>query len=715
MSERTVWVRLKAVTSEYQAKLAEAGVATKALETKVAGFHTQMRQADLSAKGMLGTLSNLSAGELAAGAAAAVAGAAILKMTSDGIKHYVALATEVRSFMRVSGASAEQSSIMVARAHALGISTETLGTAMFRLSQNVDRNRAELEAHGVEIARNRDGSVNLVDTLDSLGEAWKREGAGQQANVITQAALSRGAIRLLPLLAATKERLQGIDEVARSTHQVLGDKDLKNVLDYKIATHELHAEMEQFGLELAQNVLPYLSQLVTEAGEVLGVIDRAVNTKIPHVGGSPKTVGGALATGEKFVLAGLGINLFGKHNKDAKDAIELEEKLNAQIEANNQVVQEYGNTLDNLFSSTFDVSSATDKFETDLAGAYTALQEAKDAGDKFASSLATSSTTGLQNRAMLQGLEQDLAAAAKKYKELHPDATDAEIRKALSGQINQLKILLGYFSGDKAEAQRLLDVLNQIAGTDLSKPGKTYNLGWGGRVHNPFGGNGVTPDTPAPPIDTTTNEPVDPSGYLQALFDQRMEQIKNRFHAGQATLAEYQRSLDEQLAREKPWTDKWVELQQEKADAVHYWADATLHYLEALAAKQQSIEDNMYKVGDLSTDQYDLILHRRLASLEKYSDAWTQTWEQIQQIEGDALDAQLKLIEAFDAGLQFQKALDASRQQYQYMTSGSSGGSSTVIYSGATWNPTFNAYGPDAQTALDTNSQKLRDYAASLG
>lgn len=70
--------------------------------------------------------------------------------------------------------------------------------------------------------------------------------------------------------------------------------------------------------------------------------------------------------------------------------------------------------------------------------------------------------------------------------------------------------------------------------------------------------------------------------YLEGLWRQRMEQVENRFHAGEATLDEYEKSLDEQLAREVPWTNAWVALQQKKADAVKYWTDAAESYLKAL-------------------------------------------------------------------------------------------------------------------------------------
>lgn len=728
MADRTVKVRLEAVTAQFQARLAEAGVSVKALETKVAGFHTNMKKADLSAKGLLGSLGDLSAGTLAAGAAAAIAGAAFLKMAKDGIKHFVELADAVRKFERVTGASAEESSLMIERARVLGVSTDALDVSFFRLSQNIETNRDELAKHGVEIARTKNGSVDLVKTFDSLVAAYHRAGQGQEANRITQLALSRGAIQLLPLLNATREQLEEIDAAAARHHMILTDQDLKNALEYKIALHEMRDSWVGIEQELAKGVLPLITKMVEDVTNIVEGLDKAAHAHIPGggTGPIPRNLGGFVGDAIKRLP---GINeivllneALGGNDKAAKAATAAEEQLKAQLKANDQAVKDYAASLDMLYAGTFGMSDATDKFESDLAGAYSALKKAKDGGDKFASSLATSSTSGLKNRAMLRGLETDLSNAAKKYKELHPQATDDEIRKALSGQIAQLQVLLTYFSGDNAEAQKLRGLLNDIAGIDLSKPGKTYNLGWGVHLHNPFGGGDAASPAaaPPPPIDTTPDAGSKPDvgAYLQSLWEQRMEQIKNRFHSGQASLAEYERSLTEQMAREKPWTDKWVELQQEKADAVHYWTDAVGTYLKALADKQANLEDNMFKVGDLSTDAYVQILERRLAALQKYSDEWVDVYEKIIDLENKTLDSELKIIEAYEAGRHFQLGFDqlaSQRETYAALTPGGAGGSTTMTTYGASYSPTFQIATANPYAAATTANEQLRNYAAMAG
>jgi hypothetical protein len=745
MADRHERVILEAITALYEAGMRRAGVETEVLEARVATLNKTTGAFDASGRGIVKTLSAMSSGELAVGAAAAVAGAVILKMTKDGVAAYVHLADQVRQYQRVTGDSAEESSIMIERAKVLGVSTDSLALAVFRMSKNVETNRDLLRAHGVELAYNADGSLNLTRTLDALNAAHHRAGGGANFDRVAQAALGRGAQRLLPLLTATRERLDEIDAGARRHHMVLNDHDLENALQYKIAVHEMHDAWIGVEQELGAGVLPLLTDLAHSVDEIVTTLDTAgakVNVFTKSFGGTGTFAGGVFKDLNKPLAVAVDLlrghfkgalidlipagntfhnvfdHLFGHHNHDAEEAKRKEQELRDQFAANEQAVKDYSESLDLLFAGTFGVSSSTDKFETDLAGAYTGLKKAKDAGDGFASSLSTSSTTGLANRAMLQGLETDLANAAKKYKELHPQATDAEIRKALSGQIAQLQVLLGYFSGDNAEAQRLRDVLNDIAGIDLSKPGKTYHFGWGGHITNPFGGDSSAPP-PAPPIDTgaDTGSKADVGAFLQSLWERRMEQVKNRFHEGRASLAEYERSLDEQMAHEAPWTDKWVQLQQEKADAVHYWTDAVAAYLQALASKQSHLEDNMFEVGAIGTDAYIDLLQKRLAALQMYSDEWVRVFKEIEHLQGDALDLELKLIAAYDAGRQFQIGFDAAAQQralYGSLTPVASGVSNvTTVSYGPSWSPSFTAVGKDAQQALDLSSQKLRDFAVS--
>lgn len=124
----------------------------------------------------------------------------------------------------------------------------------------------------------------------------------------------------------------------------------------------------------------------------------------------------------------------------------------------------------------------------------------------------------------------------------------------------------------------------------------------------------------------------------------------------------------------------------------------------------------MFEVGDIANDAYVQLLQRRLTELEKYSDEWVRVFKEIQQLQDASLEGQLKVIEAYEAGRQFQLGFDQLAQQralYGQLTPASSGGATTTIIHSTSWSPSFTANGSDAQQAMDTSSQKLRDFAVS--
>lgn len=165
-------------------------------------------QLDAKAKGATGVLQKFGIqGEatgavLSAGVAggAIAAGAAITKFAIDGVNSFVNLADEVRDFQRASGASAEDSSRMVAVLDDMGISADKGASAIFRLSRNVGEGGDGLRQFGVEIEKNRDGTTNMVETLLNIADAYtETEDAGTRAALV-QEAFGRGGKDLIPIL-----------------------------------------------------------------------------------------------------------------------------------------------------------------------------------------------------------------------------------------------------------------------------------------------------------------------------------------------------------------------------------------------------------------------------------------------------------------------------------------------------------------------------------
>lgn len=218
----------------------------------------------------------------------------------------------------------------------------------------------------------------------------------------------------------------------------------------------------------------------------------------------------------------------------------------------------------------------------------------------------------------------------------------------------------------------------------------------------------TAPVVARPPTDKGVAD--DAADFLEQHFRQRMEIIENQFKAGLVSLETYQASLDELMAHEVPWTSAWVALQEKKADASKYWADKVKEYLDTINKHNMMIEDNMFAVEKLGKDRYLEILQERLRGLEEYSAEWTAIWQKIQQISGDAREAEMELIRTYQAGREFGERFGELANQRMLTAAPTT--SSTVTYNTRNFSPTLNAYGSDAMQASTTNNQKLRDLAA---
>lgn len=396
----------------------------------------------------------------------------------------------------------------------------------------------------------------------------------------------------------------------------------------------------------------------------------------------------------------------------------------ADVDKLNDAIDEY---LDKVLS----VQGSTDAWHSSLSDLATSLRDNGPSLEGFGAS-------AIENRDAMSQAVQSAAAWVKSMQE--QGKSQEEIRAGLSQMAADLIATAMAYGVPRAEAETyanmLLGIPTSVSTTitanstqaveEIQKViNKLGELGADAISLGPITGELLdaaptaaprgSAAAPAAPTGSSRNAGAD---YLEAQWRQRMEQIKNRFHEGQASLDEYEASLDEQMAHEVPWTDAWVALQKEKADAVHYWTDKVNDYLTALYEHQKTIEDNMFAVGDLGKDRYLEILQDRLAGLEKYSDEWMAVWREIQQIQGDALDMQLKVIEAYDAGRQFQLGFDQladQRATYGSLTPVSAAATSTTVSYGSTYNVNQTIATSNPYAAATTANEQMRNYAAMAG
>ncbi|MDQ3756502.1 MAG: hypothetical protein M3394_01470, partial [Actinomycetota bacterium] len=200
---------------------------------------------------------------LAGGAVAGAAGLAALAV--KGVSSFVSLASEVRNFARASGASAEEASRWVAVADDMGIESEKLSSSLFKLGKTVGADEEALRKHGIELARNEDGTVNLTETMLNVADAFAGTTDPAKRAEIATAAFGKSGKDLIPILEQGREGLKAFFEGAEGDRQILSQEDLDSAREYELALDNLGDAIGGLERGLGKTLVPLLADAANAA------------------------------------------------------------------------------------------------------------------------------------------------------------------------------------------------------------------------------------------------------------------------------------------------------------------------------------------------------------------------------------------------------------------------------------------------------------------
>lgn len=745
MADRTTTVNLRANVDQYKRALRDASQSTSA-------FSGQVDQ--LGAKGsarisdMTNGLVNVSNKTGLAAAGFAVLGVAVLKFAQTGIDAFTKLADQVDTYQDITGASAEESSQMVAVANALGVSTESLASGMARLSGNVSTNADALRANGVEIARNVDGSVDLNETLLNVADAYQRVGAGEAGNAVARAAFGRGYQGLIDILERSRSELEGFWKEAERSQQILSEDDLRIAREYEVATRQLEMAWQGLAVAGAETLLPVL----TDVADALTTVSEIANN-LPGggLGNWISEIAGVASGSGKWGLildllngddsGGTGFKPQGLGQQAAAAVMALTD-LNE--EADPSAVLAYAEALEALAASAFAAAQASDDVIGDVGDLGERVRQAAENGDQFATSLDAATESGLANRRAIRDLATGVLEMATSLRE--QGASEAEVAGVTAAYRAELADTLTQLGFNREEVERYLGVLGLIpssVNTDITLDasqafdvlGKLQGAAWGvGSAFrqamglNPWAGDAAVNDALAGvgaiggAIDPGNRTPsgggsgVDEALKRRLAEDARMGRLAE---FGGITVEEYKAYLNARIAATAAYSEEWAGLMHEvdrvNEDIGQGWRDAA-DQMEAMEDAWWEILSRQHEVGDISTQAYLEQLRRRLAGLQEFSDEWMATWREIQDMTDgglveliEAVEKQRQFDEAF-YGLMEQRMLDNLRALDQPTVVVQGGSSRTFTYA-----PQQTIVSPDPARAGDSVNQRMRDDAFLQG
>jgi hypothetical protein len=222
------------------------------------------------------------AGLLTAGVGAAAA--AVLAFAEEAARKYQGLVEETEAYSRVTGESAEMSSRQLEAFQELGVSAGDATGAMVKLDKAIITAPKHLEALGVEIAHNKDGTTDLNGTLINIIDAYNSTSDAAKRTEIALAAFGKTGANMLPILAVGSDKLRQMEDSAKL---VFSEEDIKRVHDFKIEQQQMNREMDSFAAgpgRLWTDVQKGMIESVLEATYVSEKFDEADKKSVETTG-----------------------------------------------------------------------------------------------------------------------------------------------------------------------------------------------------------------------------------------------------------------------------------------------------------------------------------------------------------------------------------------------------------------------------------------------
>ena len=228
---------------------------------------------------------------LAAGAGVAFAAVKVGQAAFDMAQHFADATSEVRAFQRVTGASAEDASRIVAVTKVLGVNTDAASTAFFQLSKRIGQNKDTLDEHGASVVKNADGTTNMVATVESAATAFQNMSDPAERAAFVMENFGKGGAALIPLLSKSRQELDEFFKAAEAHHEIFTQDDLDRGREFSVAMRELNQTFQGFKTEIGAAVIPVFTEGIKDATAGLEAMDRAVSAIGDGLGTFGRSVG----------------------------------------------------------------------------------------------------------------------------------------------------------------------------------------------------------------------------------------------------------------------------------------------------------------------------------------------------------------------------------------------------------------------------------------
>lgn len=220
----------------------------------------------------VGAIGKMPPAALAAGGGVAALAAGLAALAVSSVNELSDLVGDMEMLRAKSGMTLEEVSRLNYAMERTGVSTDDLDEVMEEWGQGLDENLPKLQAMGVAIARNADGTVNsdrtfrnFLSTLRGVEDPARRLAMAQQL-------IGESAYRIEPAVRASEQAFQDFYDAADDAGAVVDDIDAATVRELENASKDLSQAWRSLQLSAARSVGPAMADFMSTVAALAGKI-----------------------------------------------------------------------------------------------------------------------------------------------------------------------------------------------------------------------------------------------------------------------------------------------------------------------------------------------------------------------------------------------------------------------------------------------------------
>lgn len=190
-------------------------------------------------------------------------GVAVGDFVLESVKKYAELGKQTLELQHLTGATAQKASLFSGVLQHVGEQADSASRGLGIFADNIARQPALFAKYGVEIAKSREGTNNLLGTLDNLRGVLNGTADATTRDSIAKQLLDRSYQSLIGYLNLSNDQLALFQRLTRESGGVLDQKDVDRTRELAIDMQELKDKVQALQIALAKPVTGFLDNILS--------------------------------------------------------------------------------------------------------------------------------------------------------------------------------------------------------------------------------------------------------------------------------------------------------------------------------------------------------------------------------------------------------------------------------------------------------------------